>query len=203
MSAHVRAKKRAFGRRSRRGVTLLEAVLAVALLGIGIVGIAGLLGNVSAANRKGAFQNYALDVFTEMEAQIQNAACDVSPSAASTYTDPGLTAGGGVWVVAPVAGSGITMVGPLTITGAVGGANDTAVIASYQATLMPNLVNGCPVPCTQPDEYQITLQICDSSNPDLARPCGPPPVNGYWVRTFQLTKTCTIRLDDSGRGEFY
>jgi Tfp pilus assembly protein PilV len=185
-------KNRRYGRSSQRGVTLLEAVLAIALLAIGIVGVAGLLGNVSAANRKSSFHNYSLDVFTELEAQIQNAACDLSPSASSTFVDPGLTAGG--WVIAPVAGSAITFVGVIDATMA---GSTSPVVASYNAT---RTTFDCPGPCTTPDQFQITVQVCDTSE---SKVCGPPPVAGYWVRTFQLTKACTIRVDDSGRGEYY
>lgn len=173
-------------------MTLLEAVFAVGVLAIGFVGVAGLLSNVSATNRSSAFLNASLDVFATISAQIQNAPCDHRPG--GNNRDPGLTVG--PWITAPVANSEITHVGLLDAarTGA------TAPIrVAYNVVLIAP--GNCPNPCTQGDTYRVDVQLCDQSDPGRMA-CATPQV-GYWVRTFQVSKTCTVRLDDTGRGEFY
>jgi hypothetical protein len=60
--------------------------------------------------------------------------------------------------------------------------------------------------CTNPDSYTVQVQICDMSDLNN-QPCTLNTTTGYgtqyWIRAFELTKTCSIRLDNVGRGEFY
>jgi Tfp pilus assembly protein PilV len=195
------------GRKKQRGMTLLEAVIAIGVLAIGFLGIAALLTSVSAATRKSAFHNYALDVYTAFAAQVQNAKCDFAPSTPTAQTiDTGLLAAG-AWHTAPVAASELSLVGLINALDAAAGGKSVGATAPVYLAYQANLIPGdCPTPCNQPDSYFIQVSVCDASDP--ANPCaitGTAGYNnqGYMVRSFELTKTCTVRLDDNGRGEFY
>src|SRR5258706_7360050 len=94
---------------STRGMTLVEAVLAIGVLAMGLAGISGLLAHVSTASHKSSFLNASLDAFTKISAQVQNAACDMAPG--GPQVDPRLTTG--ACVPAFIAGSEINAVGLL------------------------------------------------------------------------------------------
>lgn len=207
--AHIK-----LGRRGRRGMTLVEAMMSVGVLSLGFLGIVGLLTNVSVANRKSEFHSFSLDVMSELQSQIQDAPCDLNPS--SNALDSGLAFG---WHTSPAAQSSITYVGSIY-------ANSSNIGPAPQVTVPvfvgyyvrgfgdpdPSVQGNCGPgnPCTRPDVYRVTIMICDAT--DTKHPCAsyiPPATStdeispGSWIRSFTITKTCTIRLDDTGRGEFY
>jgi Tfp pilus assembly protein PilV len=202
-----RAVERGIGAHARRGMTLVEAVLAVFVLAVGFAGIVSLLGSVSAAGRKSAFHNIALDVFSAFSAQVQDAYCDFNP--ADDQVDPGLNAAS--WVETAQGASSITVVGPIGAnftTTPVTGATSPVTLA-YRSIRTQGDCTGAGAVCTRPDIYTVQVHVCDLSDPN--RPCTLDTTNGYgttngtgyWVRAFELTKTCTIRQDRNGRGEFY
>ncbi len=193
------SRKRALGRAKRRGSTLVEALVAIAVLGMGTAGIAGLITTISGANRRLAFQRRANEVFSQFAAQVADAKCDcigpacpgvdfdrdpaLDPAFASAFVDPGNPC-------ALPAGSTITMCGD-------------------QADWIPPVLGGPPM--------QLSYTVVE----DLALVGAPPSLDilvrireirqlaaenavadALWVREYPLKKVCTLRMEVNGRGEF-
>jgi type II secretory pathway pseudopilin PulG len=167
-------------------MTLIEAMVAMAVLAIGTAGVTSMLVTVDSATKKAGFQTQALDLFASFSTQVQDAACDYLPDG-TTDIDPGLAINAGGYG-APVAGSSITLVGGWPTVG------------PQKLTLLYNVTVGPPAPAVP--SFDLTVQICEVNSFDHV--VGTNCVfgtNGSTVRTFPLHKVCTYRADQIGRGE--
>lgn len=180
-------------RHHQRGATLIEAMIAAVILAIGTAAVTELLKQVSIANRRMTFQTVALDTFTSVAAQIQDATCDVPPGAgAPTFgtTDPGLWAAisnPGVWQNAVVAGSVLNTLGDLTLTKAFPIQVAVRVAAPIAAFGLG------------PPNYDFEVEVREIMH-NVAMDAA---ADGYWVRTYPVKKVCNRRTEAQGRGEFY
>lgn len=176
----------------QRGATLIEAMIAAVILAVGTAAVTELLKQVSIANRRMTFQTTALDTFTAIASQIQDATCDVPPGAAvpgALTTDPGLWAAIsniGTWQNAPVAGSGITTLGDLTLVKAY------PIRATFRAV-------AAPAPGLGPPNFDLEVEVREIMRDAVL----DAAVEGYWVRTYPVKKVCNRRTEAQGRGEFY
>jgi type II secretory pathway pseudopilin PulG len=181
--------RRARGRSAQRGATLIEALIALAALGVGAAGVLSLLVTVTRTNERLGFHNRSVELAAEVAAQIQDAACDVRVgdlvvSAASR--DPGLAPGGPY--DAPLPGSGIRTVGDLDGRPPI---RIRYTVAEEDRALAPE----------GPPALDVTIEIREITR-DPARD-DPAVINGYWIRRFPVKKICNLRLELSGRGEYY
>lgn len=198
------------GRRSRRGMTLLESVMAMSILSVGVVAVFGTVRQVTSANRTMAFQSSAVDTLSEVAAQIRDAQCDFPSEAAipgapdftAATIDPGLSgfidAG---WVdtsAGPVTGSGIQKVGvipnvvpPLFV--------DYRI--SSEAVVVDTSLN--PITGFEPANVpglNVEVRVREITN-DPARDAVLLE-DGYWIQIFPVKKVCNVRMEDSSRGEY-
>lgn len=188
------------GGRRRRGMSLLEAMMAMVVLTVGVTAIFGMINHVQGANRKLSFHNTALDAFGVISAQIRDVRCDylasaVVPGIDPLTTDPGLVAGEGGWFgaggVAP--GSSITYVGDATNNPAMVGV--VPPIRIDYRTARRRVAPGQPF-----TSYTVDVRVRevtgDPVKDDILR------VNGAWIRVYPVEKLCTARTDTVGRGEY-
>jgi prepilin-type N-terminal cleavage/methylation domain-containing protein len=199
-------------RSARRGFTLLEAVIALAVLAAGVAVVFGLAVHVTNANRTLEFQTQSLDAFNAVAAQIKNAQCDYNPLAPPgpgavdvATTDPGLTAFN-VWIDpggwtgannnAP-AGSSITFIGRSN-----GVAPPSAGFPALPATVPQMQIDYMVVPDNNPaveiPALDVQVRIREITN-DAATDA---LTSGIYVRVYPVRKTCNPRLDESRRGEY-
>lgn len=178
-----------YGRRSRRGATLIEAAVALGALGIGMAGVMTLLTYVSQTGKQAAFHGRALDLAAEFAAQAADTSCDLRPNdvaPTAPATDPGLLAAGDQFVA--VSGSAITLVGDI--------AGHPRVNVSY--AVVPELrVAGFD----GPPAFDLTVRIREIMN-DAAKD-DPAVTRGYWIREYPVKKVCNLRTEPVGRGGYY
>ncbi|MFO0726906.1 MAG: prepilin-type N-terminal cleavage/methylation domain-containing protein [Myxococcota bacterium] len=178
--------------KNRRGATLIEAMIAMVVIAVGTAAVTELLRQVSQANRRMNFQTTAVDVFTAVATQIQDATCDVPPGAAAPgalTTDPGLwdaISNAGTWRTAAVAGSVINRLGDLS----------AVMPLPIQVQIRQN---GAPALGNGPPAYDFEIEVRELMH-DAAKDAA---TEGYWIRTYPVKKVCNLRLEDIGRGEFY
>lgn len=192
----TRTKRR--GRRRRRlGMTLVETLVAVAVLGIGSASLFSLLSGISTTNRRAKFQGASIDVLGIFSAQVRDAACDDTP--AGVRDDAGLVAAG--WITAPT--GSITAVGDLDAA-ASGVQTNYPLRVQYEVTPVA-------APAMGPRSLDIRVQICEYSHPSVtgaataeAR-CQPGVVwtPGLYTREFVVKKVCAERDGETSRGEYY
>lgn len=185
-------------RRAQRGMTLVEAVIAVLVMTIATAAVFGLINHVQGANRTLSFQNIALDVFARVSAQIRDARCDfpaATPGITAVSTDAGLIAGEGGWFGAggPEPGSAITFVGDPT---------NNPELASYSVPIRVDYRStrrqlNAAAPFTS---YHVEVRIRQIMR--NAAQDAPGQVDGYYIRVFPVDKVCTARIDPIGRGEY-
>jgi len=177
------------GRASRRGATLIEAVVALGALGVGTAGVMTLMTYVSQTSERAAFHGRAIDVASEFAAQVADTTCDLLPddnAPSPPATDPGLLAAGDQ--LAPVTGSAITLVGDIDGT--------PSVRVSYVSTLE---IRGAGF--DGPPAFDLEVRIREITNDDALD--DPAITEGWWIRTFPVKKVCNRRTEPTGRGEFY
>ena len=188
-------------RRKRRGSTLVEALIAIAVLGFGTAGIAGLITTVSNANRRLAFQRRANEVFSQFAAQVADARCDcvgpncpgvdlsqdpaLAPAFAGAFITPGMPC-----VIPP--GSTITMCGDQDTWTPPVEAAGLPMQLSYTSVLDPAALPGSP------PSYDMLVRIREI-RPNAAENA---VADALWVREYPLKKLCTLRMEPNGRGEF-
>ena len=179
------------------GATLIEALIAMAALGVGAAGVFTLLAHVSQTNRRAAFQTRSLDIASEFATQVRDAACDVPQGAIAVSpasTDPGLNQqnwypGTGVTIDQPAA-----PIGSFNLVGFLPGIPPVHV--SYRAT-----AEAGTVAIDGPPAFDVEVRIREvTGDPDKD---DPNVVTGFWMRTFPIKKVCNIRLELNGRGEYY
>jgi hypothetical protein len=186
-------------------LTLLEAVLALAVFSTGVVALFGMINNVSSANRSSSFHRNSLDLFSRLSSQIRDAQCHfdgngtppyivdyVPPYTVLSAADPGLDPALG-WrgTAGPVVGSAITAVGNAQ--------TNAAIFAGYVPPMEADyLVTDVTVP-GDPPTLRIDVRIREITNDPMkdGSPTGP------WVREYPIQKTCAPRYDGMPRGAFF
>ena len=72
----------------QRGVTLIETMVAMAVLMTGIAAVFGMAARISQANRINKTETIASDIFAAVAAQIADAQCDYVPNSAPLVVNP-------------------------------------------------------------------------------------------------------------------
>lgn len=181
-------------RRAARGMTLLEAIIAVLVLVTGVAALMGMIINVENANRSMALQHASLDILARLSAQIRDAECDFMPAVGlgAGTSDPTFTTGAtSTWLTTPVPGSSITLLGDATTNPAL---VDYVPSVSVAMRVRPEVaVNATP-------SFQIDVQVRqimrNSAQDDVNL------VDGYWIRVYPVQKLCNARTDATQRGEY-
>lgn len=172
-------------RACRRGMTLLEAMVAVMVLAVGLVGLFGLIEGVQDAHRRSQFDAIALDAFAQLSAQIADAQCDFPASAPGTLglatVDPGLAPTGGAWIgfPNPVLGSTVVATGDLV---------DTSVRTRIEYRVLDATLPGAA------PKLDIDVRIRQLLGDGATGPDDPNLEDGYWIRVYPLEKVCVPRL---------
>jgi type II secretory pathway pseudopilin PulG len=184
------------GRTGTRGMTLVEALVAMTVLATGVAALFGMINRVQGANRSMAFQTNALDAFSRISAQIRDAECVLPNNAPralnQTVRDPGLAQPLDAWVVAAVPGSLITLVGD-------GAAN--AELDRYVPPLRVDYrLRAGNVPAGGLPALEVQVRVREITR-DPARDAQALE-DGSWIRIFPVEKVCTSRLDDTLRGAY-
>jgi type II secretory pathway component PulJ len=179
-----------------RGMTLMEALMAMTVLATGVAALFGMINRVQGANRSIAFQSDALDAFSRIAAQLRDAECvlpnDLPPNLANTVRDPGLDPVNGTWIAAPAAGSLITFVGD---------ADTNPQLARYMPPLRVDYrLRASAVPVNALPALEAEVRVREITR-DPVRD-DPAVENGHWIRIFPVQKVCTPRLDDTLRGAY-
>lgn len=179
-------------------MTLLEAVISLAVFATGVAALFGMINNVLDANQSLAFNNNALDLYTRISAQIRDARCeyDANDAAFPIIADPGLNVLG-AWVTAPAAGSAITALG--VPTDPVMQDYVPAMIADYRVTdATPAAGLGAQPPPTLLIEVRIRQVMGDVAKDD------PNLENAPWIRNYPVQKLCAPNYDSGlSRGAFF
>lgn len=185
-------------KKSKRGLTLVEAVVALLILATGLAALFGMITRVNQANESMALQTLALDAFRRITAQIQDARCDVvaqntTVGAPTSVVDPGLNVPLMAWIAAPVPNSDIIFLGDGNTNPEL--ANKTPrVRIDYRRTAIAQGVAG--VPPTITFDVRVRELRGDAALDAVALE------NGYWIRIYPVQKLCNVRLDDTARGEY-
>lgn len=171
---------------SRRGVTLIETMVALVVLAIGIAAIFSMVAHVSKANRTMLLQTRSVDAFAQIAAEIQNAQCDFDPGTGTPYVDPGFTTTVPMPIDEPIDDSAIQSVGVTDGSG------------PLPATVPPMSIAYAVVPVPAPTPggipgYEIEVQITEIN---------PISRIGDGTRRYPIRKLCNPRLDATRRGEF-
>lgn len=194
-------KMRRRARKYRRGATLIEAMVAVAVLGIGTAAAAGLIQMVAKAKQQMAFQRRATEMYQLFTAQLEDASCDVDiTGAAMGAIDGALTAPPGFLN----AGCGPAPCGGCPAASTVTTCGDMMTFApivnvSWQVDAGPI---GGPAVNAAPPEYHLTLRVRAVTNDPVKDAAAS---TGTHVRNFPVNKICNIRTDADPllrRGEF-
>ncbi|MBK8010976.1 MAG: prepilin-type N-terminal cleavage/methylation domain-containing protein [Deltaproteobacteria bacterium] len=179
-----------YARNWRRGVTLIESVVAVGVLGVGAVILFGAVGRLQMAQRSMRLQAESLEILGVVTSEIAAARCDVDPDAPETMPAPpdidlGLsTPVAGTWVETPVAGSSIQTVGATT---------ESALQVSYR--INPETpVGGTAL------AFDIDVRIRERMG--NAAQDASDLESGYWIRIFPVKKVCDARSPRTQRGSF-
>lgn len=188
-------------RRQTRGMTLLEAVVALLVMATALAGIFGMINHVEGANRSLSFQNTALDVFARVSAQIRDARCDydatVVPVALNpATTDAGLMAGMGAWFGA----AGAEPSSLIDLTG--NSANNPALAGITPEIQVDYMVTQEPPPDpSAPLSFRFDVRIRQIMR--NAAQDDPNLTDGHWIRVFPVQKVCNARGDIlDARGEY-
>ncbi len=184
------------GRRSQRGATLVEALVAIAVLGMGTAAVTNLITSISGARRKMAFQTSSLELFNRLNSEIQASTCLVypgsnAPTVASTDAALFAVATAATWQSVPIGAHVVTvgdfleMVPPMRV--------------EYRVDLAPLLaING--VPDAQPRAYDVVVRVREITR-DAARDA-QDVMSGHHIRTWPIRKSCALRGTADGRGAF-
>lgn len=188
-----RAVRQRSGR--QRGMTLLEAMIAVMVLAVGLVGLFGLIEGVQDAHRRSQFDVIALDAFSRLSAQIADAQCDfpaTTPgSLAAATLDPGLNPAG-VWVGHPAAVPGSTIV-------AIGDLADVSVRSRVQYRVR-DVTGSNPAFAAAAPKLEVEVRIRQLMGDGATGPDAEALEEGYWIRIYPLEKVCAPRLLPPGAG---
>lgn len=178
-------------------MTLVETMVAVAVLGIGSASLFSLLSGISTTNRRAKFQGASIDVLGLFSAQLRDAACDDTPG--GPQDDPGLAALG--WSGVPT--------GSITVAGDLDAA--TSLVQTNYPLRVQYEVTVNPPPALGPRSLDVRVQICEYNHPSVSGAATPegqcqPGVEwtpGLYVREFVVKKVCAERDGETSRGEYY
>jgi type II secretory pathway pseudopilin PulG len=177
--------------RSRRGATLVEALVAVAVLGVGTAAVTELVGSISNARRKLSFQTSALDRFNRLNAEIQASTCVVFPGAAgptAASADAALMVPAATWQNAPV-GAHVQTVGDMfDVT--------PPVRVEYQLALVP------PNPALTNDSFAFDVTVRVRELTRDAATDGANITSAHYIKTWPIRKACPWRATADTRGGF-
>ena len=198
--------------RTRRGVSLLEVLIASVVLAVGSLGTFALLDQVESAHRSLDLSRLAREAYARLAAEIRDAQCDYDGSQQPfvlepTTTDPGLLASidaGWIGVDVPIPeASSMTQAGRTDGSYPALAQTVPALRIEYRVAL-----ESAPVPVpggTQPPAAQVgpgfDIQIRVrqiTRDPDRD---DPTVETGWWIRHYPLHKTCNPRYERSRRGE--
>ncbi|MBI2374652.1 MAG: prepilin-type N-terminal cleavage/methylation domain-containing protein [Deltaproteobacteria bacterium] len=181
-------------RRSRLGATLIESLIAMAVLAVGTAAIAELVRSITRANERAAFQTRSLEIYQRVASQVRSATCNVFPgngAPIAASADPGLfTVAGAGWQTAAVGGSVITHIGAFDDSDFPVTAGKPRYVVEYRVTSDTAGV----------DAYDVLIRIrevsVESSADDL------DVFNNLYIRTYPTKKVCTLRSTASSRGGY-
>ncbi len=184
--------------KSQLGVTLIEAMVAVAVLGVGSASIFQVLAGVGLSNRRAQFQSSSLDALGTISAQLRDAPCDDTPI--GPRDDAGLSVLD-TWIHEPA--GAMTGVGDLNL-GTAAAQTSFPIRVQYLVTPGPALPNA-------PRSFDVRVQVCEHSHPAVIsaveeeRRCEPGLdwASSLYVREFIVKKVCAERETDTSRGEYY
>ncbi|MBK6686996.1 MAG: prepilin-type N-terminal cleavage/methylation domain-containing protein [Deltaproteobacteria bacterium] len=183
------------GRLGRRGMTLIEAMVAFAVLTIGVAAIFSLITSLVSSQRVLRLNSQGIDLYSRLSSEIRSARCDFPaalggapvPSAAATR-DPGLTVEG-VWIptqVAAPAGSMLQTIGNFDGEGL-----PTAGAPVLQVDYM---VRSIALLNVNTLTYEVDIRVRQIQN-DAARD-SVLVTESPWLRVFTVQKACNARADD-------
>lgn len=185
--------------RSRRGMTLIEAVVATGVLTAGAAAVFGMIVHVQGANRSTTFQTNALDAFSRLAAQVRDAQCDYRaetfpPLLDAATTDPGLAgAVGGAWVTAPLPNSTVTALGDANTNPGVFARYVPPMRVDYRV-LAEGAVDGPPA-------FRVDVRVRELTRDPVRDALAL--VDGAHIRVFPVQKVCNPRIETGrGRGEY-
>jgi prepilin-type N-terminal cleavage/methylation domain-containing protein len=188
--------RRLHPRASRRGMTLVEAIIAMLVLTIGVAGIYNLLGSISGSQHNLRLNSQGLDLYSRIASEIKDSVCDypaqlagVPIVPAQAVRDPGLLTEN-IWipaVVAQPAGSRIRTIGDFDGDGAPTAAANAVLRVDYRVRSLA-LVNVNPL------TYEIDVRVRQIQG-DPVRDA-PALENGTWIRVFTVQKVCNARTED-------
>lgn len=190
-------------RSGRRGLTLLEAVFSILVLAIGVVAIFGMVSRISNANQSMAFQATALDAFARIAAEIRDSTCVYNAAdpqnAATAQIDPGLS---GIAVNPPVNLPRVWQTAP------VGAASLIQHVGTFNNTSPPiqiayHVTNAPPdsASLTEAPSYDIDVRVRQIMNDPVMDAANLE--SGYWIQVYPVKKICSLRADDTSRGEYF
>jgi prepilin-type N-terminal cleavage/methylation domain-containing protein len=193
------------GRRAQRGMTLIEAVIAVAVLGVGMVALFGMMEWVARATNSLRFDAVATEAYARLAAQIRDATCefDAADPEAPWAVDPGIDPADGRlqdWfgLDGPVDGSTVRAVGTTGEELA-----DTAPRMRVEYRVRADETGGWGD--TFGDAWTRTSMQVDvrvrriTNDPDKD---DPDRVDGTWIKVYPVQKRCNPRVQAEGRGEY-
>jgi prepilin-type N-terminal cleavage/methylation domain-containing protein len=183
-------------RASRRGMTLVEAIIAMLVLTIGVAGIYNLLGSISGSQHNLRLNSQGLDLYSRISSEIKDSVCDypaqlagVPIVASQAVRDPGLLTEN-IWIPAMVPqaiGSRIRTIGDFD--------GDGALVAPGTGVLQVDYrVRSLAIVNVNPLTYEIDVRVRQVQN-DPVRDA-PALENGTWMRVFTVQKVCNARTDD-------
>lgn len=188
-------------RRSQRGASLIEAMVATVVVAVATASVTNLLQFVGDASRRMTFQTASLDLYAETVAQLQDARCNVDP-VGNFDRDQGLdflinSAGTFAFNPALLGNSMIRRLGDVT--------PQSPNARSIPLNVGIRAVAGGPAfnfaTTVGPPSFDFEIRIREITG-DPARD-NPNVTSGYWIRDFPAKKVCNFRTDGTSRGEAY
>lgn len=199
--------------RPRRGMGLLEVMMATVLLAFGMVATFAMLDRMEGVHRSLDLTQTANDAYAQLAAQIRDAQCDYDGTQPVGGLDPATTDAG---LFNAVGAGWIGVTRPIPVPSSI-------THAGVSDGTMPNLPVTVPV-------VRIEYRVDNEAPPVLAPgattapPGGVGPAldieirvrlltndpardnpaldQGWWIKHFPLKKTCNARYERTRRGEY-
>jgi hypothetical protein len=193
-------------RRSTRGATLVEALVAIAVLGVGTAAVTNLVTSISEGKRKLAFQTSALELFNRINSELQASTCLVYPGAVgptALSTDPAFLVPVDTWV--PALGVNPSPIGAPGTVAFPAGAAHTRTLGDFFNVTPPVRVEYQlrPAPAGGPNTpvaYDVIVRVREirrnaaEDNADV--------MSAHYIRTWPLRKACMWRTTADSRGGY-
>jgi len=173
----------------QRGATLIEALVAIAVLGVGTASVTSVISAINGARRQISFQTSSLELFNRLDSEIQSSTCLVfqdllAPDASSA--DPAFLVPRRAWQITPPVGSRLRTLGDFRDA-------VPAVRVEYQlddvAAAGPN----------RPPALDILVRVREirGTAEDLL-----DIQSAHYIRTWPIRKACTFRSASESRGGY-